>query len=1406
MKGRSKKRARSGKQSTPLKRRKTKLEREKVDQTQMGIALREWEDKYRALLEQSLQGTVVVQDSRIVFANNAFAQISGYTPEELLSLSPRKVKAMIHPDDQALVWGHFWDRLVGKPVSPRYEYRGIRKDGTVCWLEMFASRIVYDGKPAIQGSVIDITARKRAAAELIERERRFRDIAENACEWIWEVDARGRYSYSSPAVEKILGYKPEEVIGKHFYDLFHPEDRAKLKKMAFQSFSKKECFRQFVNRNVHKNGKTVWLSTSGVPVLDGEGNLLGYRGADTDISERREAEKTLLDSEKRFRDLVENLSDVIYSVDKGGVATYISPAVEAMLGYSPSEIVGRSFAEFIQQEDLPACVGGFRKVLSGHANTGEYRILTKRGEVRWVHTSNRPVYDGDHVIGAQGVLKDITERKQAAEVQSVLLRISQGANVLSSLPELLGTIREELRAVIDTTNFYVALYEKESDDYSFPYCVDEHEETDVFTRQQLKKSLTDYVRRTGSPLLVDQHVHRQLLQKGEVELVGTPSKIWLGVPLRTTRGTIGVVAVQSYTDENAYSEQDVELLSLVSDNIALVIERKWAEDKLRESEQQYRRVFELCPEVIGIIDREGTLLDVNARLYDFLEYKPEEVIGKNFLKLPFLPDDSKKVAMQRLSESVGGGKNDPYDLIFTTKSGKKRVGKILSSLIKNEANETVGELVMASDITEQKQGEAIQSALYRIADVTNSTLHMQEFYAAIHSIVGELMYAGNFYIALYDSSAQLLSFPYFVDEFDPPPEPKKLGKGLTEYVLRTGEPLLANPKTYNDMISQGKIEVIGSPSVDWLGVPLKRGKKTFGVLVVQSYRETTRFGNSEKELLMFVSQHIATALERKRAKEALGESEEKFRSFVETSPDLVFRLSKTGRIEYVSPRVGDLYGYKPDELIGKHLRVTTPAEEIPKTVNAFKLIYAGKPVKDLEIRQKDKMGRVVPMEVNAVGVKKDGKIVGIQGIMRDITTRKRLEAKFSVIHNFSKQISTILKVEDVLNLTLDVIEKVLGFKYCAVHLVDGETRELYNKVYRGFSKRFKENFRIPLDGPKGVTAWAAREGKSLIVPDVKKDKRYLTGSKRTKSEMVVPLKVGDEIFGVIDIESPQPDAFREDEHALLSTLASYVAVAIKNSLLFKDLGEAKAELEKWNLQLEDKVRERTRELEEAQEQLLGSERLATIGQLAASIGHELRNPLGVVHNCLYLLDLKLKDADEKVKKQLVTMQRELLRSDKIISDLLEFSRNREPSLVPTDVNQVIEESLSKVNVVQGVEVVKQLKDIPTVKADGEQLQSVFINLMSNGIQAMPEGGTLTLKTNRNSEFVKVEISDTGVGMSKENLKRIFEPLFTTKSKGIGLGLSVTKRFIDNHGGTIEVKSKPNAGSTFVVRLPIEREG
>ena len=149
--------------------------------------------------------------------------------------------------------------------------------------------------------------RQRAEEALRQSEARFRDITENVAEWVWEVDPEGKFTYSSPVVEQLLGYKPEEVLGQHFYDFFLPDERQELKEKAFAIFGTKQPFRDLINRNLHKNGEIVWLSTSGVPVLDATGNLLGYRGANIDITERRKAQEALENANIQLKTIVQEV-------------------------------------------------------------------------------------------------------------------------------------------------------------------------------------------------------------------------------------------------------------------------------------------------------------------------------------------------------------------------------------------------------------------------------------------------------------------------------------------------------------------------------------------------------------------------------------------------------------------------------------------------------------------------------------------------------------------------------------------------------------------------------------------------------------------------------------------------------------------------------------------------------------------------------------------------------------------------------------------------------------------------------------------------------------------------------------------------------------------------------------------
>jgi PAS domain S-box-containing protein len=258
-----------------------------------------------------------------------------------------------------------------------------------------------------------------------------------------------------------------------------------------------------------------------------------------------------------------------------------------------------------------------------------------------------------------------------------------------------------------------------------------------------------------------------------------------------------------------------------------------------------------------------------------------------------------------------------------------------------------------------------------------------------------------------------------------------------------------------------------------------------------------------------------------------------------------------------------------------------------------------------------------------------------------------------------------------------------------------------------------------------------------------------------------------------------------------------------------DRKRAEEALKEYSERLEEMVEERTQELRDAQEQLIRKEKLAVLGQLAGGVGHELRNPLGAISNAVYFLNMALEEPDPDVKETLEILQKEVRTSEMIISSLLDFARTKPPTRRKVDINDVVQEALSRTTVPENVEVVSQLDGtLPIILADPDQLGQVFGNIILNAIQAMPEGGQLVVKTSEvseklpKSEWVAVSFTDTGVGIAEENLGKLFEPLFTTKAKGIGLGLAVTKTLVQGHGGTIEVQSELGKGTTFTVQLPI----
>jgi two-component system cell cycle sensor histidine kinase/response regulator CckA len=404
------------------------------------------------------------------------------------------------------------------------------------------------------------------------------------------------------------------------------------------------------------------------------------------------------------------------------------------------------------------------------------------------------------------------------------------------------------------------------------------------------------------------------------------------------------------------------------------------------------QLVECAPEAISILDPEYRITRLNGEFTRIFGFNPAEALGERIDSLIVPPDRSAETRW--IAELLVKGQK----VVLETKRQRKD-GSLLDVFISAAPividERQVAMCVLYRDISEQKRAEALHSALYRITQKTSSADDLQQFYAAVHGIVGELMYARNFYIAVYDPLTQLLTFPYFEDELDSRPAAKKLGKGLTEYVLRTVEPLLCTPEVFDSLARQGEVESIGAASLDWLGVPLKVGNNSFGVLAVQSYSGNVRFGDKEKEILQFVSQQLASAIEYKRNEEALRRSEARYRSLVQSAVYGIYRSSLEGRFFDVNPALISMLGYDSAEevlALDPKLDVFVDPSEQMRVMAEFR---RGARLDNVEVRWKRKDG-------SAITVRLSGRVVNnpeetaevVEIIAEDITERRVLENQF----------------------------------------------------------------------------------------------------------------------------------------------------------------------------------------------------------------------------------------------------------------------------------------------------------------------------------------------------------------------------------------------------------------------------
>ncbi len=297
---------------------------------------------------------------------------------------------------------------------------------------------------------------------------------------------------------------------------------------------------------------------------------------------------------------------------------------------------------------------------------------------------------------------------------------------------------------------------------------------------------------------------------------------------------------------------------------------KWhkAEEALERSLSLLKATLESTADGILVVDRAGAIQTTNKK---FLEmwHIPRELanagIDAPMLDYVLAQVDDPEAFLTKVKWLYSHPSRESFDIVVF------KDGRVFERTSKPQRikSRIVGRVWSFRDVTGRRRAEDIRAAVYRISEIAITAGSLGELFPSIHEVIGGLMPARNFYIAMYDDEARMLSFPYFVDEIDEAPGPEPLGRGLTDYVLRRGEPLLADPAKFLMLEKAGEVESVGAPSIDWLGVPLKVQDRTIGAMVVQTYTEGIRYRPEDMDILTYVSTQVAVAIQRKRAEEAL---------------------------------------------------------------------------------------------------------------------------------------------------------------------------------------------------------------------------------------------------------------------------------------------------------------------------------------------------------------------------------------------------------------------------------------------------------------------------------------------------------------------------------------------------------
>jgi len=1525
--------------------------------------LQKSEERFRTLMEEAPIGICNTDlRGKITYVNKRFEEAIGYSREEIVGKNGFEMGIM-SDETLKLLAKRMKGRLMGKS-SRLLEGRFKRKDGEWIWAEVEGRLIKKFGVPiGFQLTSRNITERKIAEEERKHFEERLSILHTYSRDLNTAENTKEIYRLTLDAMQTVLGFEYADffMIDKNMlrivdqrgypkpFPLELPLDGSKKGISIKAVKTGNSVLVQDVRKDIDfVEGLPDVLSELAVPIKIRQ-KILGVLNVESkELNAFSEKDQELLEIlashaataisnlefaknlEMRVREIRESKEKFErFFMDNPEAAVYmdsnfhilnINPRFFKLFGYTFDEVRGKHINDIVVPKDkMEEAEKLDKKALKGYVYYDTVR-KGKDGSLVPVSVSVAPITVEGKLTGYITVYTDIKERKRYEERLSALNTYGRKLNMAESMEDIYEltldaaekTLGFELAdiLIIEGKMLRVVAHRGYSEKLSLKLPLDGD------------KGITVRAARTGKSVLVpDVSKEKAYVETGE------SIRSELVVPIKVGRKVLGVLNVER-KELAAFDEKDEKLLEILASHTATAIrnleyarsQESYARET-QESREKFERLFRDNPEAAVYVDQDFHILDANPRFSELFGYSLDEIRDKHLLDL-IVPDDKKEEgeALDREARKA----YIHYDTVRKRKDGTLVPVSISAAPI-IVGGQPIGYVGTYKDITETKRYEERLSALNIYSQKLNMAESMKEIYRLTLDAAEKLL---GFEIAFF-----MVVDKDMLCTVDQRGYPDALSIRLPLDGSKGGVSVKA--ATTGKSINVPDAEKDPNWVVFWPGirsgldVPVKFGHNVLGVIGVDS-KSLNAFDEKDQELLEILASHAATAISNlehaknleKQARE-IRESQEKFERLFMDNPEAAVYVDPDFHVLDANPRFSKLFGYSLSEIKGRHIdEVVVPKDRIEEGEMLNKKALEGYIYYDTVRKRKD--GTLVPVSISAAPMIVDGQFVGTVGLYRDITERKRYEERLSALNIYSRKLNMAENMEEIYELTLDATGKIFGFEFADIFTT--EESMLCLQAHQGETKI--SSLKLPLDGDKGITVMAARTGKSVLVPDVSKEKAYVEGGIEMRSELAVPIKIGRRVLGVLNVESKKLNGFNERDQELLEILASHAATAISNldraknleayaaeiresrekfEKLFMDnpeaavymdssfhildinpcftklfgyhLGEVKnkniddvivpkdkmeeakmlgekfmkgpvyydtvrqrkdgspvpvsisgapiivddrlvgtiglykditerrqmeKKLEEYSQHLEELVEERTRQLKEAHEQLVKSERLAAIGQVAAMVGHDLRNPLTGIKGATYYLKKKLgPKMDEKTMEMMKLIEKDIEHSNEIITDLMEYSKEIRLELTETTPKSIVKDALTLVKVPENVQISDLTQGKPKIKMDVEKMKRVFDNLIKNAVDAMPICGELTITSRESKGNVEIAFADTGIGMTKEIMGKIWTPFFTTKARGMGLGLAICKRIIEAHGGSISVESTAGKGTTFTITIPIK---